>query len=321
LNAEETAPSRPAVRALFWRYARRYAFLAIPAIGLLELSAHVVQATTKIPPADWAAARDAVKNGARPEDLVAFSPRWIDPLGREYFKSDLATIDREARADATRFPRAFEVSIRGEHLSELAAWKIAGTRRFGAITVTTFDNPSPVKVIDDLVDHTAPSSAQVALVEGGNEADCPWTHGSPQTGQIGFGPGLPAGRFVCPRSAFVATSVVQALDYRPHKCIYAPPVGGGGVLRIRFVDVEFGRALHGYQALSWDAARFDSPPVTLVWKVAGKTLARLVEQDKDGWKPFEIDTSDLKGQKSDLIAEVSAPSSAHRQYCFEADTR
>jgi hypothetical protein len=178
-----------------------------------------------------------------------------------------------------------------------------------------------VRVIDDLVEHAAASRAQVTLVEGGNEIDCPWTHGLPQTGQIGFGPGLPADRFVCGRSAFVATSIVQALDYRPHRCIYAPPLGGSAILRVRFVDVEFGRALHGYQAISWDAARFASPPVTLVWKASGKTLARLVEQDVDGWKPFEIDTSDLAGQKGDLVAEVSAPSSAHRQYCFEADTR
>jgi hypothetical protein len=320
LNAEETVPSRPAVRILLRRWARRYAFLAIPAVALLELTAHVVQATARIPAQDWAAARDAVKSGAGPDDLVAFSPRWVDPLGREYFK-DLATIDREARADDARFPRAFEVSIRGKHLDELDGWKIESKQRFGPITVTTLDNPSPVKIIDDLVAHTVGSRARVALLDGDKELDCRWMHGSPQTGQIGFGPGLPADRFVCPRSAFVATSVVQATDYRPHRCIYAPPVGGSSVIRIQFADVEFGRALHGYQAISWDAARFDSPPVTLVWKSQERILARLVERDGDGWKPFEIDTSDLAGQRGDLIAEVSAPSSSHRQYCFQADTR
>lgn len=300
---------------------RRYAFLAIPVTGLLELSAHIVQATTKIPVTDWAAARDAVKVSVRPNDLVAFSPRWLDPLGREYFKDDLATVEREARADDTRFARAFEVSIRGEHLAEFEGWKIDTTQHFGAITVTTFENPAPATVIDDLVRHLAPSTAQVTLVEGGRETECPWVHGSPQTGQIGFGPGIPADRFVCARSGFVATSVVQPTDYRPHRCIYAPPVGGAAVLRVRFIDVEFGRTLRGHQAISWDAARFDSPPVTLVWKAQERTLVRLVEQDRDGWKPFEIDTSDLAGQKGDLIAEVSAPSSSRRQYCFEADTR
>jgi hypothetical protein len=93
------------------------------------------------------------------------------------------------------------------------------------------------------------------------------------------------------------------------------------VLRVRFLDVEFGRSLHGHQAISWDAARFDSPPVSLVWKVPGRILARFVEQDRDGWKPFEVDTSDLAGQRGELIAEISAPSNNHRQYCFEADTR
>lgn len=317
MNAEEATHSLSAVRALF----RRYVFLAIPAIGLLELAAHIVQVTTRIPAEDWAAARDGVKAGVRPNDLVVFSPAWLDPLGREYFRDNLATIGREARPDDTRFARAFEVSIRGEHLAEFEGWKVEATQHFGAITVNILDNPSPATVIDDLVDHAAPDKAQVALVEGGNETGCPWTRGSPQTGQIGFGPGIPADRFVCPRSSFVATSVVPANDFRPHRCLYAPPVGGSSVLRIRFVDVEFGRTLHGHQAISWAAARYNSPPVTLVWKAQGRTLARLTEQDADGWKPFEIDTGDLAGQKGELVAEVSAPSGSNRQYCFEADTR
>jgi hypothetical protein len=299
----------------------RYAFLLIPAIAIFELLAHAVQVTRKIPPQDWASARQAVKAAAHADDLVVFAPSWVDPLGREYFKDELATVDREARPDDSRFPRALVVSIRGAHLPELDGWKEEQTSRFGAITVTTYDNPAPVKVIDDLVDHATPTSARVQLVEGGRETDCPWTQGSVQTGGLGFGPGLPADRFVCPRGAFVATSVLQATDYRAHKCLYAPAVGGSSVVRVRFQDVQFGRLLHGHHAINWDSARFDSPPVTLVWKVEGRTLARLVDQDSDGWKGFEIDTSDLAGQKGELIAEISASSSNHRQYCFEADTR
>jgi hypothetical protein len=299
----------------------RFAFLVIPAIAVLELGAHLVQVSRRISPDDWAAARQAVQSAAHPEDLVVFSPRWLDPLGREYFKDDLATVEREARPDDTRFPRAFEVSIRGEHLAELDGWKKEGSSKFGAITVTTYDNPSPATVIDDLVVHATPEKTRVEIVESGRESECPWTRGSPQTGNLGFGPGLPADRFVCPHGPFVATSVLQATDYLAHKCIYAPAVGGSSVLRIRFLDVQFGRVLHGHHAINWDSARFDSPPVTLVWKAEGRTLARLVDQDADGWKGFEIDTSDLAGQKGELIAEVSSTTGNHRQYCFEADTR
>jgi len=300
---------------------RRYAFLAIPAVAVLELSAHVVQVSRTITDDDWAKARSAVQAAAHPDDLVVFAPFWVDPLGREHFKQDLATVEREARPDDTRFPRAFEVSIRGAHLPELDGWTAEGKEHFGAITVTTWKNPSPVKVIDDLVAHTAPDRAHVTVFDGSNETDCGWMQDRPQTGGIGFGPAIPGGHFVCPRGGFVAVSVLQATDYRPHKCVYVPALGGAATIRIRFSGVEFGRSLHGHHAISWDQARFQSPPVTLVWKVEGRTLAHLVDQDADGWKPFEIDTSDLAGQKADLVAEVSAPTSAHRQYCFEADTR
>jgi hypothetical protein len=314
LSAEENRP-------LWLTTARRYAFLAIPAIAVLELLAHIVQITRKIPTEDWLAARQAVEFAARPEDLVVFAPSWADPLGREFFKDGLATVEREARPDDTRFPRAFVVSIRGARLSELEGWKEGERTRFGAVTVTTYTNPKPITIIDDLVSHAAPDRAQVTLVEGGREADCPWTHGSPASGGLGFGPGIPADRFVCPRGAFVAASVLQATDYRAHRCLYASPIGGSAILRIRFKDVRFGRALHGHHAINWDSARFNSPPVFLTWKVEGRILAPLNDGDSDGWKGFEIDTSDLAGQKSDLVAEVSASTGSHRQYCFEADTR
>jgi hypothetical protein len=293
----------------------------IPLIAVFELLAHLVQISRRIPPEDWLAARQAVQTSAHPEDLVVFAPFWADPLGREYFKDEVATLDREARPDDTRFPRALVVSIRGAHLRELDGWKEEGQTRFGAVTVTTYENPAPAKVIDDLVAHAVSDKARVELVDGNRETPCPWTHGSPETGSLGFGPGLPAERFICPRGGLVATSVMQATDYRPHKCIYAPALGGSNVLRVRFQNVAFGRVLHGHHAIDWDQARFDSPPVTLVWKVEGRTLARLVDGDADGWKGFEIDTSDLAGQTGELIAEVSAPTSSHRQYCFEADTR
>jgi hypothetical protein len=300
---------------------RRYAFLVIPVIALVELLAHLVQITRLVPPEDWLAARQAVRSSARAEDLVVFAPFWADPLGREFFKDEISTIDREARPDDTRFPRALVVSIRGARLPELDGWKEEERARFGAVTVTTYENPAPAKVIDDLVAHLAPEKARVELADGVRETPCQWTHGSPETGNLGFGPGLPGDRFICARGAFVATSVMQATDYRPHKCIYAPAAGGSSVVRVRFQDVEFGRALHGHHAIDWDQARFDSPPVTLVWKVEGRTLARLVDGDADGWKGFEIDTSDLAGQKGELVAEISAPTGNHRQYCFEADTR
>jgi hypothetical protein len=296
---------------------KRWAFAVIPAAGLLELGAHAVQTRSVVPQADWEAARDWVAGQLRPDDLVAFAPRWADPIGRETFGPSIATLEREARGDETRFSRAFEVSIRGAHLSALAPWKRVGERRFGGVTVTTWENPAPARVIDDLVSMVDPRRMRVER----GEAGCVFVHGGAQSGGLGFGPAVPGDRFACPGGGFVAASVVADLDYVPHRCIYAPPPASG-VVRIHFRDVRFGHALHGHHALYVEAERDRAgAPVTLTFRVGDEVLGTLVHRDGDGWKPFELDTSALAGQAAQLVAEIASPGGERRLYCFEADTR
>jgi hypothetical protein len=88
----------------------------VPAAGVLELVGHLVQTHSVVSERDWMQARDIVASLATPEDLVAFAPRWTDPLGRHYFGDRIATLEREGRPDETRFVRAIEVSIRSKHL-------------------------------------------------------------------------------------------------------------------------------------------------------------------------------------------------------------
>lgn len=297
---------------------KRWAFAAIPAAGLLELGAHAVQTHSVVPQADWKAARDWVAGQVHPDDLVAFAPRWADPIGRETFGPSIATLEREARADETSFPRAFEVSIRGSHLPAFAQWKRVGEQRFGGVTVTTWENPAPAHVIDDLVSMVDPRQMRVER----GDAGCTFVHGGAQSGGLGFGPAIPGDHFACPNGGFVAASVVADLDYVPHRCIYAPPPGGSGVVRIHFLDVHFGHALHGHHALYVEAERNRAgTPVTLTFKVGDDILGSVVHRDGDGWKPFELDTSALAGQNGELVAEIASASGERRMYCFEADTR
>ncbi len=264
-------------------------------------------------------ARDYVASHAEPEDLVAFAPRWADPLGRRYFGADIATVAREARPDETRFPRAFEVSLRGAHLSSVAAWRREDVKRFGGVTVTTWQNPAPARVLDDLVSMVGPLRMRASRVDGSREVDCPFGQGATQSGGLGYGPAVGGSRFVCPGGGFVAESVVADLDYSPHRCIYAP--AAGGTLRLRFVGVRFGRFLHGYHGLYVEAERGGSgAPVTLAFKVGDSNLGSVVHRDGDGWKPFELGTDALSGQRADLVAEITS-SGDRRMYCFEADTR
>jgi hypothetical protein len=300
----------------------RYAFALVPAAGLLELGAHVVQTHSVTPDADWQAARGFVAAHAAPEDLVAFAPRWADPVGREQFGSQLANLEREARADVTRFPRAFEVAIRGAHVSDLASWSRESVDHFGGVTVTTWKNPSPVRVLDDLVSHVDPQHMRVSRIEGGRESDCPFSRLAPASGGLGAGPAMPSERFACPGGSGVSTSVVADLDYYPHRCIYAPAVGGNASVRIRFVDVALGQSLEGHHALYVEAERKkEGAPVTITFRIGDTTLGTVVHHDGDGWRAFEFDTSAFAGERADVVADIASPGGQHRYYCFEANTR
>jgi hypothetical protein len=301
---------------------RRFAFLAIPAVALLELGAHLIQTHSVVSDEEWLAARDEVRSLAKPEDLVVMAPYWTDPIGRELFKDELLSLAREARPDSTRFPRAVEVSIRGQHLPELADWQVESTKKVGPVKLTVYDNPSYRPLKDDLVDHVAPGQMTVSVVAGAGEAECAFGRTRVETGALGFGPALPKERFTCPQGGMLAATVMQPADYRPHRCLFTPSPGAGRTLRVRFQNVHFGETLHGHAGVDWDATgHAGEPPVTVVWKLGERTIGRVVAGNTDGWKGFELDTRDVLGQTTEITAEVSSPSSRNRLFCFEADTR
>jgi hypothetical protein len=272
-----------------------------------------------VPENDWRKARDYVTAHVAREDLVAFAPRWADPIGRETFGSGLATVEREARPDETRFPRAFEVSIRGGHLAALSGWRRSGAERFGGVTVTTLENPSPARVLDDLVSLVTPDRLHVSVVDPGREQDCPWGHFGAQSGQLGFGTAVPADRFSCPSGGFVGVSVVEDTEYYPRRCVDAPPPGH--TLRLRFSDVKIGHVLHGHHALYVEAEHAQKAAVTITFSVNGTPVGSAVHRDLEGWKPFEFDTSSFAGTQAEIVADVACPTGERRMYCFEADTR
>jgi hypothetical protein len=171
-------------------------------------------------------------------------------------------------------------------------------------------------VIEDLVSMV--SSQRVRVTRG--DAECPFSRTGAQSGGLGFGPAVPSERYSCSGGSFAGVSVVADLDYIPHRCIFAPP-SSGAPLRIRFRDVRFGHSLHGHHALYVEAERGKSgPPVTVTFRTGDTALGSFVHRDGDGWKPFEMDTSELAGQTGELVAEITSTGD-HRAYCFEADTR
>ncbi|MBX3190667.1 MAG: hypothetical protein KF819_26945 [Labilithrix sp.] len=297
------------------------AICALPLVGVVELALHVKQTTSDVvPDTDWIAARDAVKAEIAADDLVVFAPFWADPIGRKWFGDELAGLEREARPDETRFRRAFEVGIRGAHREELAGWKKVSERQAGKITIGVYENPSPVKVLTDLVELVGPERMTVSRVDGNVETACAWQRGQGQPGGLGVpqGPAIPGDRFVCPGGSYVGVAVLHALDHHPHRCFFAGP--SGGALRIRFANVSFGASLHGHAGVQWLVERAPSSErITVSFSAFDRPIGASTHKVGVGWTGFELPTGDIAGKKGELVAEISG--SAQRAYCFEADTR
>jgi hypothetical protein len=299
---------------------RTWGFALVPIVALAELGAHVWQVHSVVTDAEWQAARSAVQADWKSGDLVVFAPDWTDPLGREYFGSELAPMANEARPDDSRYARAHEVSIRGMQATELSGWAERARTRVGPFTITTLENPQPVHVIDDLVSHGTPDRMGVDELSGAHEAPCRWGHGPSTAGGLGAGPAVPGDRFSCSGGAFVGESIIFDLSNHPRRCLYAPPGARGSVTRVTFRGVHFGTRLHGHAGLQYESELHTGADIVLSWKAGPQSLGRVVHRDGDGWKDFELDTTDLQGQTADLVAEISSASNG-RQYCFEADTR
>jgi hypothetical protein len=306
------------VRPTAWT---RWLVLLVPLVGVVELALHAQQVAGPPGDADWNGAREWVQGKLGPDDLVVFSPTWVDPIGRMRFGSPIITLDRVARPDESRFARAFDVSVRGDRAAEVASWPVVEEHRSGAITVRLLRNPAPVVPADDLLAHAHPGDLEVDRFDRGAEQPCAWTQGAIRSTEFLFGPALPAEAARC-ADALVGITVMPVLDYAPRRCLVAEPPGHGATLRLRFPRVTFRDVLYGYHGLFVDMEREGKgAPIALVFRSGDRLLGALTHIDGDGWKHFELPTGELSGTTAELVAEVSAPDPTNRLYCFAADTR
>lgn len=296
-------------------------FLVIVVLAAGELLLHVWQTRDALTDEDWRRVRGSLESQIQPPDLVVLSPDWIGPVGRMHLGDALMTPQRVARADESRFPRAFEVAHGCGETEELRDWPIESESRFGTLAVRLRRNPSHRPVIDDLVAHANAGGMRAAIVRAGKEDACHWRKGAPATGHLGFGPAAPAERFHCSNRAWVAETILADLRYRPRRCIYAPPAGNDA-LRMVFAQVRFGARLEGHHALYVEAERDrQGTPVRISFVHGGQPIGEAVHEDGQGWVEFGFDTPQLTGQSGELVVEVASQNGNRRMYCFEATTR
>jgi len=132
---------------------RRWWFIPILLFALVEWLLHTWQTRTVMTDEDWADIRTYLQAETKPEDLIVLAPPWLDPVGRMHLGDNLMTEKRVARADESRFPRAFEVSLDNARLPFTRTWKQDHHQRIGPFHLRSFHNPEYQPILHDLVDH------------------------------------------------------------------------------------------------------------------------------------------------------------------------
>lgn len=301
----------------------RWAFLAVPLAGLVELTAHLYFA--KRPPSfdEWFAVADAVRAVKHDGDLLVVTPSWADPAARRALGDELMPLRDVARPDVTRYAHAVELSILGERAAELGGFREVERRAAGKFLLRRLENPSPARVVYDFVDHLDPAVADVRGTDP--PAPCAWNpRATVAAGGLGGHPTFGPQRFECPGGVYfnVGVTVIADEEFRPRRCLWSHPLARGEIVT-RFRDVPLGRVIRGHGGMYWIIEREKKgAPVTLTVRVDGDTVGTFVHRDGDGFSFFEMPLGKHAGAaRATVEFAVSSPSYHNRHFCFEADSR
>jgi hypothetical protein len=301
--------------------ALRFAFLAIPLLGVLELALHLWFAQR--PPAfdAWFELSGVVKEMRRQGELVVVAPRWAEPLARRALGDEAFPLRDLARPDETRYAAAIEIAILGQRAPELAAFREVERRDVGRFVVRRLENPSAARVVFDFTDQARPPAADARV----NGVDCRWNpRAQIVAGGLGGHPTFPSERFECPGGVFfnVGPTVIADQRWLPRRCLWAHPPARGELVT-RFRDVQLGSVIRGHGGMYWIIERErKGAPVVLTVRVDGETLGAVTHEDGEGWKAFEIPLgAHANAASAEVEFAVSSPNYRNRHFCFEADTR
>lgn len=233
-----------------------------------QVAAVVCVGARAIADEDWERAADYVREHRSPDELIAFSPSWLDPLGRLHL-GDQIPIEMAARMDAARYPAIWEVSARGKRAPETRDLEPAAEARFGALRVRRYEQ-EPAYVVTDFLEELP--EAEI----GGAWARRP---------QL----------------------VLEEVGFAPRRCVRAVPRPGGEVT-IAFSDVELGERLVGYAGLADIFTLRDiREPGMLRVHIDGEKVASAELGIDDGWVRFEAETAARGGAEVVFAASAEVP--------------
>ena len=113
----------------------RYLWLVVPVLGIVELALHVVFSRRAPRVEEWRELSGPVRRLKRPSDLLVVAPEWAEPIARHALGDGPFPLDQIARADASSFARAVEVSALGARAEETRAWRVASEEKQGRFTL------------------------------------------------------------------------------------------------------------------------------------------------------------------------------------------
>jgi hypothetical protein len=302
---------------------RRWSWLLVPALGLLEWGAHAYFAGRPPTAQEWDELPAQVTKWVAADTLVVVAPSWAEPHARRVLGDRVMPLSAVARPDESRYVEAVEISILGAE-SEVSAWTELKAERSGKFQLRLLRNPQPVPVLVDFVARVQSGAATVVSTRAKEAADCAWTtNARVENGALHGHPTFPKQRFVCPGEAWhmVGATVIEDQNYRPRQCIWAQP-GEGRKTSITFDAVLLGQSITGYGALPYFLERESKgTPVELDVLVDGERLGRFRHEDGEGWKKFEFSTARYSGGTHAVEFRVSSKRSRAREFCFQAAVR
>jgi hypothetical protein len=252
------------------------------------------------PPSDWDAAAADVRAQFKPGDLIVFAPQWVGQIGRAHL-GEIIPVEMAAHADADRYARVWEVSIRGARAPESQGARLVSEARHGKVRVSLYEKPA-VNVGWDFTAH-AVEARVTQTMNGGAETPC-----------FGDGKG-----FRC--AATRVESRTLEMDFLPRRGMLVP-ADGARVTHLEWSDVPLGRTLVVYSGIHdyYSRKRGDGLVDFRVF-IDGQEKLALQVGNKDSWRKSEIDTQALTNSKHTIRFDVSAPQPEWRTFGFHAEAR
>jgi hypothetical protein len=301
----------------------RYLWLIVPALGLAELLLHVVFSRRAPRVEEWRELSAPVRRLKRPADLLVVAPAWAEPIARHALGDAPFPVEQLARADASSFSRALEVSALGARAEETRAWRIVSEEEQGRFTLRVLENPALVTAKYRFIDHVVPENLSVAIVVDDRETPCAFNpRARVSTGGLHGHVAFPRERFQCPggESSFVGVTIIDDQKYLPRRCIWAHPPSRGA-LRLRFSGVPLGTKIRAWAGLSYFLFRDGTgEPVAITFRSAERVFGEHRHRDEWGFRAFSFPTPGVANTTSDVDVLVRAENAVNRDFCFVAET-